>query len=268
MSVPKEMPFARLFFSKSSSFTPGQLVSCFTPWRQYPIVNEKRLVLQEIPREEAHNAINLLGSPGLTAYIGLLDYGSPVEGETLLVSSASSAVGLFVGQIGKIKGLRVVGITSSEEKCNFCLSCGFDAVINSETTTDLAADIKANTPKGIDVYFDNVGGEISDTIIPLLNDFARVALCGSISEYNLEGPRPKGIRIYPTLLSKRIRMQGFIVSDSSKKYGESRKQLIEWKNQGKMKSKEDIVEGLENAPKTLIELFKRSAFGKKMIKAN
>jgi len=229
---------------------------------------KKKVTLESLPKEEAHHALNLLGGAGLSAYLGLFNIGQPVEGETIVVSSASSGVGLAVGQIAKIKGLRVVGITSSEEKCKFCLSCGFDAVINSETTTNLEADLKQNTPKGIDIYFDNCGGETSDIVVSLLNNFGRVVLCGSISEYNLDGPAPKGKRLYPILLTRSIKMQGFIISNMYKQFPEARKQLIEWKNQGKLKSKEEIVEGVENAPMALCNLFNRSVNGKILIKAN
>ena len=192
--------------------------------------------------------------PGLTAYFGLLDIGQPKEGETVVVSGAAGAVGMTVCQIAKIKGCRAVGIAGSDEKNQYLRDeLGVDAVVNYKTG-DIRQALKDASPKGIDVYFDNVGGEVSDAVLPLLNHGARIIICGQISLYNLDkpdvGPRPQ-----PYLLVNSALMQGFIITDYAARFSEGVMQLAQWLAAGKLKYAETIVEGFENTPQAFIGLF-------------
>jgi NADPH-dependent curcumin reductase CurA len=210
-------------------------------------------------------ALGVLGMPGLTAYFGLLDIGQPQPGETVVVSGAAGAVGTTVCEIAKIKGCRVVGIAGSDAKNRYLKEeLGVDAVINYKTD-DIRQALKDACPNGIDVYFDNVGGEISDAVMPLINRGSRIIICGQISFYCVDrpevGPRPQ-----PYLLINRALMKGFIITDYAAKFSEGVKQLAEWLAAGKLKYAESIVEGFENTPQAFIGLFTGENLGKQIVK--
>ena len=209
--------------------------------------------------------LGALGITGLTAYFGLLEVGKPVAGDTVVVSGAAGATGMVVGQIAKIKGCRAVGIAGGKEKCDYAVrELGFDACIDYKSEKVIEA-LQRHCPKGINVYFDNVGGEILDAALALLAHSARVVLCGAISQYNnisgLKGPAN-----YLSLLVNSARMEGFIVFNYASRYGEGIRDLATWRAQGKLKTREDIVEGFETFPETLLKLFSGENFGKLMIK--
>ena len=209
--------------------------------------------------------LSALGMPGMTAYFGLLDVGAPVAGQTVVVSAASGAVGALVGQIARIKGCRVVGLAGGAEKCAYVRDVlGFDAVIDYKNE-DVGRALGTHCPRGIDVYFDNVGGEILDQVLVRLARHARVVVCGAISQYNttdVVGPKN-----YMMLLVQHARMEGFVVFDYAARYGEGMAAMAGWLKDGSLKSKEDVVDGLETFPETLLKLFSGENFGKLVIKA-
>ncbi len=214
--------------------------------------------------------LGVLGMPGFTAYMGLLDIGQPKAGETVVVAAASGAVGSVVGQIARLKGCRVVGVAGGVEKCRFVVEeLGFDDCIDRRSA-NLREQLAAACPKGIDVYFENVGGAVFDAVLPLLNVSARVPVCGLIAHYNDTGlpPGPDRLGLLTrTLLTRRIRMQGFIIFDDyGNRYGEFFGQMSTWLKAGKMKFREDIVDGLENAPQAFIGLLEGRNFGKLIIR--
>jgi len=252
--------------SKSSKYTKGQIVTGQLGWQQYIIMADTQLFPCAVPKEHAAMALNVLGVAGLTAYFGLLDVGQPKPGDVLVVSSASGAVGMAVGQIGKIKGCKVIGLTSTDEKSQYLKEeAGFDIVINYQKTPNLAEALKEACPEGINIYFDNVGGDISDTVVMQCATFARVIICGAIAEYNLEKAEP-GVRLYRKFIVSRMKMQGILLVDYLHKAPEAIGQLMLWMKEGKLKHREHIVDGLENAPKALIGLFQNVNFGKLIIK--
>ncbi|MEZ5009484.1 MAG: NADP-dependent oxidoreductase [Chitinophagales bacterium] len=210
--------------------------------------------------------IGTLGMPGMTAYFGILEVGKIKEGETVLVSGAAGAVGSVVGQIAKIKGCKVIGIAGSKEKCQYIVDeLGFDGAINYKKENIYEA-IKRECPVGIDVYFDNVGGEILDAALSRINMHARIVICGAISQYN--GKVVKGPSNYLALLVKRATMQGMVVMDYAKNYGTAAHEMGTWMNEGKLKSREDIYEGIENFHKTFLRLFSGEKMGKLVLKVS
>jgi len=251
--------------SRHPDLKPGDVVSGVLGWQRYAVARAKDL--NHIPPGIAPTvALGPLGMTGLTAYFGLLDVGQLKAGETVLVSGAAGAVGSIVGQIAKIHGCRAVGIAGTDDKCRWLTGeLGFDAAINYKTAKDLHEEIRGACPKGVDVYFDNVGGEILDTALRNLAFHARVVICGAISQYNATEP-PKGPANYLALLVQRARMEGFIVMDYTARYPEAQGQLARWLAEGKLHYREDVVEGLENAPKALLRLFDGSNTGKLMVK--
>jgi NADPH-dependent curcumin reductase CurA len=209
--------------------------------------------------------LGVLGMTGMTAYFGLLDVGQPKPGDTVVVSGAAGATGSVAGQIAKIKGCRVVGIAGGPEKCQYLTKdLGFDAAIDYKSA-DLAKALRQHCPKGIDVYFDNVGGETLDAVLAQINLGARIAICGAISQYNNTTPI-KGPSNYLSLLVNRATMRGFIVFDFAGRYAEAGRDLAGWLAAGKLKSREDVVEGLQTFPDTLLKLFRGENNGKLMIK--
>ena len=209
--------------------------------------------------------VGALGVTGLTAYFGLLEVGKPKAGDTVLVSGAAGATGLVVGQIAKIKGCRAVGIAGGPEKCNYIVKeLGFDAAIDYKNE-NVSEGLRKHCPKGVDVYFDNVGGEILDAALSQLARGARVVLCGAISQYN-STTGIKGPSNYLSLLVNSARMEGFIVFNYLAKYGEAAREMAGWMTAGKLKSKEDIVDGFQTFPDTLLKLYRGENFGKLMIK--
>jgi NADPH-dependent curcumin reductase CurA len=250
--------------SRSSKFQPGEIVTGQFGWRLYNVSKADGL-MKVPPGVPVTTALGVLGMPGLTAYFGLLDIGQPQPGETVVVSGAAGAVGTTVCEIAKIKGCRVVGIAGSDAKNRYLKEeLGVDAVINYKTD-DIRQALKDACPNGIDVYFDNVGGEISDAVMPLINRGSRIIICGQISFYCVDrpevGPRPQ-----PYLLINRALMKGFIITDYAAKFSEGVKQLAEWLAAGKLKYAESIVEGFENTPQAFIGLFTGENLGKQIVK--
>ncbi len=211
--------------------------------------------------------LGALGMPGMTAYFGLLDVTQPKAGETVVVSGAAGAVGTVTGQIAKIKGCRVVGIAGGADKCRYLVSeLGFDAAIDYKSE-DVRKGLKQHCPKGVDVYFDNVGGDILDTVLSQLARKARISICGAISQYNNAGA-VNGPKNYLSLLVNRARMEGFVVFDYAPRFGEAVKEIAGWIVAGKLKAKEDIVPGLETFPETLLKLFSGENFGKLVLQVS
>lgn len=256
---------ARVEASRHPDFSVGELVLAFSGWQDYAL-SDGAALRKLAGLAQPSSALGVLGMPGFTAYMGLLDIGQPKPGETVVVAAASGAVGSVVGQIAKIKGCRVVGIAGGAEKCRYVVQeLGFDACIDHRSA-DFAQQLAAACDKGIDVYFENVGGAVFDAVLPLLNARARVPLCGMIADYNAtELPAgPDRLRLLTrTLLAKRIKMQGFIIFDDyGDRYDEFFTQMSAWVAQGKIKFREDIVDGLENAPQAFIGLLEGKNFGK------
>lgn len=252
--------------SKNAAFAAGDLVDAQGTggWQQYFVDRKARNLLKLDPGTDLLAAMGPLGMTGLTAYFGLLEVGKPRAGETIVVSGAAGATGSVVGQIGKIMGCRVVGMAGTDEKCRWLTEeLGFDGAINYRTAGGAAGLDKAlreHCPKGVDVYFDNVGGDILDAVLLRLRMRARVVLCGAISQYNSEAVA--GPKNYLTLLTKRATMAGFIVFDYLARYAEARAQLQAWLDNGKLKFKVDVIDGLENAPQGLLKLFTGANKGK------
>jgi NADPH-dependent curcumin reductase CurA len=233
-------------------------------WRVYNVAKAEGL-MKISPAVPVTTALGVLGMPGLTAYFGLLDIGKPKEGETVVVSGAAGAVGMTVCQIAKIKGCRVVGIAGSDDKNQYLREeLSVDAAINYKNA-GIQQALKESCPKGVDVYFDNVGGEISDAVLPLLKHGARVVICGQISFYCLAKP-DVGPRVQPYLLVNSALMQGFIITDYAARFSEGVTQLAQWLAAGKLKYAENIVEGFENTPQAFIGLFSGDNLGKQIVK--
>ena len=251
--------------SRAPDFAPGEIVTGMLGWRLYNVAKVPELRKVDPRVAPITTALGVLGVPGLSAYFGLLDIGKPKEGETVVVSGAAGAVGMTVCQLAKIKGCRAVGIAGSDEKNQYLTAqLGVDAAINYKSA-DLGKALKEACPNRIDVYFDNVGGEISDAVLPLLNQGARIVLCGQISLYNLDkpdvGPRPQ-----PALLVNRAMMKGFIITDYAARFAEGVVNLAQWLVAGKLKYAETVVEGFENTPKAFIGLLKGENLGKQIVK--
>jgi NADPH-dependent curcumin reductase CurA len=250
--------------SRSPRFQPGDIVTGMFGWRLYNVVKAEGL-MKVSPGAPMTTALGVLGMPGVTAYFGLLDIGKPKEGETVVVSGAAGAVGMTVCQIAKIKGCRTIGIAGSDEKNNYLRDeLGVDDVINYKTA-DIREALKEASPNGVDIYFDNVGGEVSDAVLPLLNKGARIIICGQISIYNLDKP-DVGLRPQPYVLINSALMQGFIITDYAARFGEGVTQLAGWLVEGRLKYAETIVEGFENTPQAFIGLFSGDNLGKQIVK--
>ncbi|HKO97459.1 MAG TPA: NADP-dependent oxidoreductase [Pyrinomonadaceae bacterium] len=251
--------------SRSPSFQEGDTVTGMLGWRLYNLAKTEELRKLDPRMGPVTTALGVLGMPGLTAYFGLLDICQPKEGETVVVSGAAGAVGMTVCQIAKIKGCRVVGIAGSDEKNRYLRDeLGVDAVVNYKTD-DIKKALHEACPKGVDVYFDNVGGQVSDAVMPLLNSRARISICGQISIYNLDKP-DIGPRLQPYLLINSALMKGFIVTDYAPRFVEGIMQMAQWMAAGKLKYAESIVEGFDNTPKAFIGLFSGDNLGKQLVK--
>ena len=251
--------------SRAPEFKQGDLVTGMLGWRLYNLAKTPELRKVDPRLAPVTTALGVLGMPGLTAYFGLLDIGQPKEGETVVVSGAAGAVGMTVCQVAKIKGARAVGIAGSDEKNQYLREeLGVDAAVNYKEA-DMRKALKEACPQGIDVYFDNVGGEVSDAVLPLLNHGARIVICGQISLYNLDkpdvGPRPQ-----PALLVNSALMKGFIIIDYAGRFAEGVMELAQWLTAGKLKYAETIVEGFENTPNAFIGLFSGENLGKQIVK--
>ncbi len=252
--------------SRNPHFKVGDFVSALLDWKEFQVSDGKDLVKVDGDAASLSAYLGILGMTGLTAYLGLTEIGKPKAGETLVVSGAAGAVGSVVGQIGKILGCKVIGIAGSDEKTAILMSkFGFDAAINYKTATDLKTEIKNAAPDGVDIYFDNVGGVISDAVLANINQFARVPVCGAISLYN-DTELALGPRIQPILVRNSVLMQGFIVFNYAAKYPQAIKQLSTWLNEGKLTYTETIVNGFDHIPQAFIDLFEGKNEGKMIIK--
>lgn len=251
--------------SRNALFEVGDIVRGRLDWADFSAVEGieiEKINLDDIPLTAALNA---LGSPGMTAYFGFLDLGQPKAGETVVISSAVGAVGMIVGQIAKIKECRVIGITGSTEKAEYLIdNLNFDAAINYKSSR-FSEELNIACPSGVDVYFDNVGGYVTDQVLLLINKFARIVLCGQISTYNLDEP-DIGLRHFRTLIVKSAIAKGLIVWDYKDRYHEGMGQITQWIKEGKLKNHETITDGLENAPKAFLGLFKGENVGKQLVK--
>ncbi|MGZ9710128.1 NADP-dependent oxidoreductase [Glaciimonas sp. GNP009] len=260
---------ARVEASLHSDFKVGDLVLSYSGWQDYMLSDGTGLTKLDPHLLKPSHALGVLGMPGFTAYVGLLDIGQPIAGETLVVAAATGAVGSLVGQIAKLKGCHVVGIAGGAEKCTYAVDeLGFDACIDHRSK-DFPQQLAAACDKGIDVYFENVGGAVFDAVLPLLNSFARIPVCGLIANYNAtglpEGPDRSSI-LSRAILTRRLKIQGFINSDYAPRHNAFFSEMSGWLKTGKIKYREEFVDGLENAPQAFIGLLEGKNFGKLIIK--
>lgn len=252
--------------SKSAHFQKGDFVVGMLPWQEYSVAKEKEVRTIDPDVAPISTYLSILGMTGLTAYFGLMDIGQPKEGETVVVSGAAGAVGSVVGQIAKIQGAHVVGIAGSDEKVSYLTdTLGFDEGINYKTTDNIYKTLKEACPNGIDVYFENVGGEIGDAALSLLNKHARIPVCGSISSYN-KTDRDLGPRVQSRLIKSSALMKGFVVNDYNDRFKEGATKLGEWLSQGKLQYEETITEGLDNVTDAFLGLFQGKNIGKQLVK--
>mgnify|MGYP003118685044 FL=1 len=259
----------RVAESRHPDYQEGDWVLSGNGWQDYALSDGQGLIKLAPDMAHPSHALGVLGMPGFTAYMGLLDIGQPKAGETLVVAAATGPVGATVGQIGKLKGCRVVGIAGGAEKCRHAVeTLGFDACIDHRAS-DFPQQLAQHCPDGIDVYFENVGGKVFDAVLPLLNTSARVPVCGVVAQYNStdlpDGPDRLPL-LLDTLLKKRMRMQGFIIfNDYGHRYDEFTREMGAWYAEGKIKYREQIVQGLENAPEAFIGLLEGKNFGKLVV---
>jgi NADPH-dependent curcumin reductase CurA len=250
--------------SRHAGFKPGDKVVGALGWQRFGVSDGTGLGIIEQPVAPLSAYLGVLGMPGITAWIGLLDIGQPKAGETVVVSAASGAVGSVVGQLARLKGCRAVGIAGGAAKCRHVVEdLGFDACVDYKAG-NLAAALKAATPSGIDVYFDNVGGEVLDTVLPNMNFFSRIPLCGLISQYS--ATEAYGVRQFRSFLVNRIRLQGFICFDRLDLWPQARRELGEWVAAGNVKYRESVALGLGAAPRAFIGLLKGENLGKQLVK--
>jgi NADPH-dependent curcumin reductase len=254
--------------SDNPGFAPGELVLANVGWQDFGLSDGRDLVKIDPATPKPSYALGVLGMPGLTAYVGLLDIGQPKAAETLVVAAATGAVGSVVGQIGKIRGCRVIGVAGGREKCEYArTTLGFDDCLDHREA-DLPQRLAAACPNGIDVYFESVGGAVLAAVIPLLNVGARVPLCGLVSWYNLE-KLPQGVDRTPQLLTvvlrRRVKIQGFIIFDHYARMRAFQQEMGGWVREGRVRYREDVIEGLENAPRGLMGLLQGENFGKRIV---
>ena len=270
--IGEPMPGAavcRVLASKSTDFAVGDSVVAFTGWQEVAALAPEGVV--KLPPDMAHPswALGVLGMPGLTAYVGLLDIGEAKAGDTVVVGAATGPVGATVGQIAKLKGCRVVGVAGGTEKCELAVNTlGFDACINHYAEERLAADLASACPDGVDVYFENVGGKVLDAVVPLLNLRARMPVCGLVAWYNQTSDSvASGLpNLMMRTLIHRIRIQGFIVGDHVGRRADFLKDMQAWIAEGKIRYQEDVIEGLARAPMAFMGLLRGDNFGKLVIK--
>ncbi|TKB07945.1 NADP-dependent oxidoreductase [Desulforhopalus sp. IMCC35007] len=258
--------------SRNPDYTEGEWVLAYTGWQLYAVSDGTGLTKLGTNPAKPSFALGILGMPGFTAYMGLLDIGKPKGGDTLVVAAATGPVGATVGQIGKLKGCRVVGVAGGSEKCSYAKeTLGFDECLDHRDP-DFADKLKVACPDGIDIYFENVGGKVFDTVLPLLNVGARIPVCGLVSRYNAtklpDGPDRLSV-LMGTILVKRIKVQGFIIFDDyGHRYDEFAKDMSQMLASGNIHYREQIVDGLENAPESFMGLLEGKNFGKLVIKVN
>ncbi len=254
--------------SNNPGFKAGDIVLARAGWQTHALSDGAGLRKIDPNIAPISTAVGVLGMPGMTAYTGLLEIGQPKPGETVVVAAASGAVGSAVGQIAKIKGARAIGIAGGKDKCDYVKNeFGFDDCIDHRDP-DLAAKLKQACPKGIDVYFENVGGPVFEAVFPLLNNFARMPVCGLIAHYNdTQSASPKWAgALMRNVLTKRLTIRGFIVSDFAARHGDFLRDMSSWVREGKVKYKEFVTEGLENAPDAFMGLLKGANFGKQLVR--
>jgi NADPH-dependent curcumin reductase CurA len=251
--------------SKHPSFDAGDIVTGRLLWADYAVADGDELREVDPDRGPVSTALGVLGMPGVTAYFGTIDVGEVAAGDTVVVSGAAGAVGSVVGQIAALSGCRVVGVAGADEKVDWLESIGFDAGINYKTE-DVSDRLRETCPDGVDVYFDNVGGPITDAVWPLLNVRARVPVCGQISMYNATEV-PTGPRKLMQLVQSRARVEGFLVRDYEGRWDEALDRLSTWVAQGDVEYRENVVEGLENAPEAFFGLFEGTNIGKQLVRA-
>jgi len=263
---------SRVVESKVDGFAPGDFVLSFAGWQDYSLSDGRGVRKLDSALAPLSTALGVLGMPGMTAYVGLLHIGELKEGDAVVVSAASGAVGGVVGQIAKLKGCRVVGVAGAPEKCAYVTDeLGFDECVSHHSPT-LAEDLKKACPDGIDLYFENVGGKVFEAVLPLLNDFARIPVCGRIAAYN-DTAAPPGPNMVPALMGmilvRRLMFRGFIVSDHyAALQSDFLRDMGAWVREGKVKYREDIVDGLENAVDAFLGLFQGANFGKLLIRVS
>jgi hypothetical protein len=263
--VVRSLGAGRVVASNNPDFAVGDIVSGLVGWQDYVVMNPKGQLNKLPPGAPLELAMSVLGPTGITAYFGLLDVGRPVAGETVVVSGAAGATGSVVGQIAKIKGCRAIGVAGGAEKCRWLTDeSGFDAAIDYKSE-NVAARLKELCPKGVDIFFDNVGGDVLDAALARLAMRGRVVLCGGIANYNATEP-PPGPKNYLNLVVVRGRMEGFLVLDYLSRAGEAVAALAGWVQAGKIKYKVDVQHGLENAPATLRRLFEGRNEGKQLLR--
>ena len=259
---------SRVEESRYPRLSAGDLVTGNTGWQEYSVTAGKELRKVDPALAPLSTALGVLGMPGLTAYFGLLDICSPKAGETVVVSGAAGAVGSIAGQIAKLQGCRVVGTCGSDGKVEHVVrDLGFDAAFNYKTVSDYSAKLKDLCPDGIDCYFDNVGGAITDAVIRNINVHARISICGQISQYNLEEPE-MGPRMLFQFIVKQAKLEGFLVFRYAERYREGLVQLAAWLKEGRLQYRENIVDGLENAPKAFIEMLRGANTGKELVRVS
>ncbi len=254
--------------SRHPDYAEGDFVSCQTGWQEYAVARPDDVAFRKVDPADGpvSTALGVLGLNGITAYFGLLDVGQPKAGATVLVSTAAGAVGSAVGQIAKIKSCHTVGITGGPEKTALCRDVfGYDEVIDYKATDDLGTALQSACPEGIDIYYDNVGGDTLDTVLPLMNMHGRISICGTAS-VDAWLPPPTGLRPERHILVSRLRIQGFIIFDYFDRYPEALANLKQWISEGKLKYREDIAEGLENAPSVLAGLYEGRNMGRQLIR--
>ncbi len=256
---------ARVIESQAEDFKTGDFVMGYLPWQEEIVIDVTGLKVIDENLAPLSYYLGILGMPGLMAYFGLLDIGKPKEGETVVVSGAAGAVGTVVGQIAKIEGCRIVGIAGDDTKVNYLLNeLHFDAGINYKTITDLSSAIASACPSGIDIYFDNVGGEISDAVMSHINYGARIIICGQISLYNATS-QPTGPRVQSALLKNCALMQGFLINNYASRFPEGIKALSQWVGSGQMTYKNTIYHGFDKLPEAFIALFSGKNLGKLIV---
>lgn len=255
----------RVVESEDPSLCPGDVVEGMLGWQEYAVARRATLRKIDPGRAPISTALGVLGRPGLTAFFGLLDVCDPQRGETVVVSGASGTIGMVVGQIAKIKGCRVVAVARAGAKKSWLLDeLGFDAALDETAAVDPHGELEELCPDGIDIYFDNVGGAVSDAVVRRINSGARICVCGQMSQHNLERPE-MGPRWLNQVIIKQAKVQGFLVSSYVKRFPEGLEQLAIWLGQGKLKYREDVAQGIEAAPQAFIRMLRGDNQGKQLV---
>jgi NADPH-dependent curcumin reductase CurA len=257
---------AQVLESHNSRFAVGDFVLGEWGWQEYAVSDGHAWLKLNSQSAPVSTKLGVLGMPGITAYCGLLEVCQPKAGETVVVSGAAGAVGSIVGQIAKIKGCRAIGVTGTDEKVGYLVNeLGFDGAFNYKTSKDYAGTLAQLCPNGIDCYFDNVGGPVTDEVLPLMNLFGRVAICGLISEYNADQMEP-GPRLLRPILFKQLRVEGFVFARFQNRWTEAVAQITQWLGEGRLKYREEIVDGFTSMPRAFIGLLRGQNIGKMLVR--